>query len=32
MSRAAKEGHGIVNLDLVRHSHAHPNCPEAIED
>ena len=30
--RAAKEGHSIVNLDVVRYSHAHPDGPEAVKD
>ena len=32
MCRAAKEGHGIINLDVIRYSHALPDGPETVKD
>ena len=32
MRRAAKERHGVVNLDVVGYSHAYPDGPKTIKD
>ena len=32
MRRTAQERHGVVNLDVVRYAHAHPDGPETVKD
>jgi hypothetical protein len=31
MRRTTKEGHGIVNLYVVRYTHTHPDGPETVK-
>ena len=32
MLRAAKEGHGVINLDVIGYPHARPDGPDAVND
>ena len=30
--RTAKEGHGVIHMELVRHSHLRPDAPKAVNN